>query len=581
MSGARVIVLKFGGSVLRDPSSLPGVVHEIHRWRRDGWQPLAVVSAFAGETDRRLACAHAAVPEPDPHAVAALLAGGEGESAARLGLALDAAGIASRVLPPAALRFLADGDPVDAEPRALDVTPIRDALAADAVPVVPGFLAVDREGRTVTLGRGGSDLTAFVLAHALAARVRLVKDVDGLYERDPAAAGPRPRRWDTAHWDAALATDGTIVPHKATCWARRHGVPFELGAEACDGATRIGPLRTRARAIAEPPPLRVTLLGVGTVGGGVLDAMLALPARFQVVAAARRRVDEPAPAGLADGRYVPLDEALAREVDVVVELMGGTGDAHAAVNHALRAGRVVVTANKALLAAHGPGLRRLARASGARLLDSAAVGGALPLLERLRHVAGDDVRAMEAVLNGTTNWVLDRVRRGASWADAVQAAIAAGLAEAEPTRDLSGRDAADKLCVIAQHLGWVLAPEDVELGSAAAEAACVDDASSGNVRRQVARLWREGASARARVRIEALPLSHALADVAGEWNGVVIEDRAGRHTSWRGRGAGRRPTTESVLGDLLELWRGRAVVRAIDRDLRRAGFSPAAAGAQA
>ena len=185
-----VIVLKLGGSVLADEAALPVAVHEVYRWRREGFGVVAVVSALAGETDALLARA----PDRDaaPHAVAALAALGELRSAALLGAQLQAAGLAARVLQPAALRFRAQGDPLDAQPVALDVRPLRSALRDGAVAVVPGFFAHDAEGRAVLLGRGGSDLSALFVAARLGARCRLVKDVDGLFTADPAAPGPTP-----------------------------------------------------------------------------------------------------------------------------------------------------------------------------------------------------------------------------------------------------------------------------------------------------------------------------------------------------------------------------------------------------
>ena len=110
--------------------------------------------------------------------------------------------------------------------------------------VVPGYVATDAEDRLVVLGRGGSDLSALFLADRLGgARCRLIKDVDGLYESDPAAPGPRPRRYGRACWSDALATDGAIVQHKAVRFARDHRLPFELGRINGVAPTRIGPGR--------------------------------------------------------------------------------------------------------------------------------------------------------------------------------------------------------------------------------------------------------------------------------------------------------------------------------------------------
>jgi hypothetical protein len=189
----RPVVLKLGGSVLLDATRLRRAVHEIYRWRREGREVVAVVSAFAGRTDEILDRCMRLDPglEPaghrrlSPFALAAALGAGEAESAAFLGAQLDRAGVPATVLSPGAVGLRADGDPLDATPREVDTGPIERALERDGVVVFPGFVALDAAGRAVTLGRGGSDLTALFLAHALAAdRCRLIKDVD-------APLGPR------------------------------------------------------------------------------------------------------------------------------------------------------------------------------------------------------------------------------------------------------------------------------------------------------------------------------------------------------------------------------------------------------
>ncbi|MFI4881478.1 MAG: homoserine dehydrogenase, partial [Phycisphaerales bacterium JB064] len=222
---AGLIVLKFGGSVLTDEHRLRIAVHEIYRWRREGWRVAAVVSAFAGRTDELLASCSCDGLEADPHAAAAILACGERESAAKLAGCLDRVGVQATVLDPAAIGLCAQGAALDAHPLGFDTHKVREALEAVGVVVVPGFIAVDEQGRTVTFGRGGSDLTALVLADGLEAdRCRLVKDVDGLYERDPASSGPPPRRFERASYEDVLRLDGSIVQHKAVRFARDHGL---------------------------------------------------------------------------------------------------------------------------------------------------------------------------------------------------------------------------------------------------------------------------------------------------------------------------------------------------------------------
>jgi len=563
-----VIVLKLGGSVLAGEDALPRAVHEVYRWRREGFGVVAVVSALAGETDALLARGAAADGASAPHALAALASLGEQRAAALLALHLERAGIAARVLSPSALRLLAHGDPLDALPVSVDARRLQRALGSGAVLVVPGFFAHDGEGRAVLLGRGGSDLTALFLASRLGARCRLLKDVDGLYVRDPASPGPSPARYAAATWDDALATDGSIVQHKAVVFARSGGRPFEIG--------RLGGLRTSwvgapVARLEEPPPrarpLRVALLGLGTVGGGVLAALARLPGDFEVVAACAREPGRPRP-------ELPADFAVGGDpvatascgADVVVEALGGVEPARSALRAALRSGAHVVSANKAVLAAHGEELESLAAARGLTLRASAAAGGAMPLLPALRRLArGGGLLRLDAVLNGTTTFVFEALAAGASMEEAVERARGAGLCERDLERDLSGADAADKL-VLACHAAtgrWLDARDVACTPAGPADLAL---AREGVVVRQVASLRlgdlagaKDARSARpiARVRAVALDPAHALAAPRGAGNAAVLRTTEGR-VLLQGRGAGRWPTVEAVVGDLFELLREQA-----------------------
>jgi homoserine dehydrogenase len=240
-------VLKFGGSVLRNEADLATAVAEIQRWlERDG-RVVAVVSAFDGTTDRLLSQAREYVPqaergiEADAAATALLLATGELTTASLLTLALHRAGVGATVLSPCAIDLRTDGRGVDANPVAVDADAIRRALARTPVVVVPGFIGVDDSRQFTLLGRGGSDLTALFLANELGAgRCRLIKDVDGLYDRDPALPGPKAKRYETLSWDGALELDGKIIQHKAVRLAKDRALEFEVGAFGKTEATRVG-----------------------------------------------------------------------------------------------------------------------------------------------------------------------------------------------------------------------------------------------------------------------------------------------------------------------------------------------------
>lgn len=252
-----VRVLKFGGSVLRDEHTIAKAAREVVRFRKRGEHVVAVVSALHGVTDRTLARARhltEARAEPIesacPHALASAISIGEHESASWLALHLGLLGHAAPVLTPAALSLTARGDPLDAEPVSVDLARLEHALDTHAVAVVPGFAAIDERARCVTLGRGGSDLTALFLAASLRdanhpTTCRLIKDVDGLYDRDPALG--QAARFEHADYDDCLDTDGSIVQFKGVRFAQEQRLTFELGAIGRNDPTAIGhhPASTR------------------------------------------------------------------------------------------------------------------------------------------------------------------------------------------------------------------------------------------------------------------------------------------------------------------------------------------------
>lgn len=555
MSESPLVVLKFGGSVLLDENRLRIAVHEIYRWRREGNRVLAVVSALAGRTEELIGRCDALSPDASPAAKAAYIASGELESASLLGIHLDRAGIPARVLTPAAVGFIATGNALDADPNRIDRGPIDDALATEGVVVFPGFVAVDEHGALVTLGRGGSDLTAVYLAYELgAARCRLVKDVDGLYERDPASAGPKPRRFGFASYTDASATDGSIIQHKAIAFAEDRGLGIELGRFNGTRPTLIGAGESVLDDVPDAAPvLDVALCGLGTVGAGVLELAAQLPDLLRVVGAASRTPAKHAHLEPVAGSITgDAGELASRGADVVVEVIGGEDVAWEVTRRAIAAGSTVVTANKALLASRGEELDAMAANGGAMIRASASVGGVVPILEAVSCLPVVSVRG---VLNGTGNFVLGAVARGATLGQAVADAQRRGFAEADPSRDLDGRDSLDKLLVIARALGWRIAPSRITLEAITQEAI----ARAGGRVRHVATLTPTAAS----VRVESVAVDDPLGLLENEWNAAVLTLADGSTRVVRGKGAGRWPTSESVFADLLECSRVRSAQPAI------------------
>ncbi len=555
-----LIVLKFGSSVLRTAADLPDAVHEIFRYSREGFGVVAVVSAFEGVTDRLLAQAKALGAHP-PNGVgvsglAALVASGERETAASLQIALCHAGIPASLLDPLAAGLRVNGNGIEGAPIDLAVARLTSLLDKGRILIVPGFFGSDEDGGVSLLGRGGSDWTALFLAQRLRARCRLLKDTDGIYERDPNSAGEPPLRFERLHYEDALALHAPVVQEAALRFAFAHGQTFEVARIGSVFGTTVGPQATLLpkSGDVERRPLRVTLLGLGAVGRGVYEHLLREPERFEIAAIAVRHRQRHEESGVPGRLLVTLKEALAVPSDIVVEAIGGVTEAGDALATALRAGRHVVTANKAVIAARGAGLRDLAEIEGTRLSFSAAVGGVVPVLETLRGLRGQ-VTGVEGVLNGTSNFVLDRLAAGASINQAVAEAQHLGYAEADPTDDLSGLDAARKLALVAfEAFGVSIDAEKIEIPGDAVLRAWGPE-SSRTVGRLVAGVRRGPEGCVAKVELAAVDASHALAACRGADNAVVITLRGGKTIELRGRGAGRWPTAESVVGDLLELWR--------------------------
>jgi len=243
MAKQPVTVLKFGGSVLGTARDYAAAVADVRRHLRRGERVLAVVSALKGATDSLLADAQYFGPEPEPGATASLLATGEAASAAKLALALNAAGVEAALLEPGAIGLVTEGPLLDAAPVAVDDDAVRRALERTGVAVIAGFYGRDTAGGYALFGRGGTDLTALFLAQRLGARrCRLLKNVDGVYEHDPAAGGRKPRRYAAITWDDALKLGSRVIQPKALHFARRERIPFEVTAvgAAATAGTLVG-----------------------------------------------------------------------------------------------------------------------------------------------------------------------------------------------------------------------------------------------------------------------------------------------------------------------------------------------------
>jgi homoserine dehydrogenase len=325
--------------------------------------------------------------------------------------------------------------------------------------------------------------------------------------------------------------------------------------------------------------VRVALAGCGTVGGelvrilhhGAAETRARHGLRFVLTRVLVAHGGRPRPDELDRALLTTdLDAFLAEEADVVVEAIGGIEPALSIARHALERGRRLVTANKALIAAHGPELAALARRHGGRLDFEAAAGGGIPVVRALREsLSLTGIRSVRGILNGTTNYVLSRLEDGWTFAGALARAQALGFAEADPSRDLSGEDAADKLRVLAW-LAFGVEPARLGvrrrgLGDGADRLAHAARALGGAVR-LVAEAARTAEGVVASVEPVLVSAGCDLGRTRDEENLVVVESDWNGRIRLAGPGAGGGPTASALLGDM---------VRAAGRHRPRRDAAPA------
>ena len=314
-------------------------------------------------------------------------------------------------------------------------------------------------------------------------------------------------------------------------------------------------------------PARVAIAGFGTVGRSVARLMGELaPCELQLAAVVNRGVDRKR-VDWVDGsvRWTEnIDEALADDVDVVVELIGGRSPAEDWIRRALRAGKSVVTANKQVIAHAGPGLLEEAARAGRHLRFEAAVAGGVPVIRAIEQgLAGDTLTRVAGILNGTCNYILTRMeRQRVPFWEALAEAQALGFAEADPSQDIEGFDAQAKLAILA-HIALRAHVPAGAIPSRRIDAIDAVDfvyaAQMGCTIRQVA--WAER-TADPRVLIASVgpalvPHESPLARVRGSENLVTLRGRFGGETTFGGLGAGGEPTAVAVLSDLLAIARER------------------------
>ena len=314
-------------------------------------------------------------------------------------------------------------------------------------------------------------------------------------------------------------------------------------------------------------PIRIGLLGAGSVGSQVARLLIEnreelakrVGAELELVGIAVRNKNAKRDVDLPKELITEDAESVILGSDIVIELAGGIEPAKTWIKMALNAGADVITANKALIAAHGSELTAMAQQFGAQLYYEAAVGGAIPIIRPLRaSLAGDKINRVMGIVNGTTNYILDQMETtGASFEDALNEAQALGYAEADPTADVEGFDAASKAAILAGLAFHSEMPVEkvYREGITSITALQIETArQAGYTLKLLAICERAGENGEglvARVHPTLIPLDHPLAAVRGAYNAVFVEAESAGRLMFYGAGAGGKETASAVLGDLV------------------------------
>lgn len=322
-------------------------------------------------------------------------------------------------------------------------------------------------------------------------------------------------------------------------------------------------------------PVRVALLGCGVVGSAVARRLVQhadeLAARvgapLEIVGVAVRDADRERPdSGLSKDIFTTDARELVERADVVIELMGGLEPARKLLLHAIEHGASVVTANKVLLGEDGPTLYEAAARAGVDCFYEASAGAGFPLLRPLQiNLAGDDVRRVVGIVNGTTNFILDKMdRTGADLADVLREAQELGYAEADPTADVEGYDARAKAAILAS-LAFHTRVSTRDVYCEGIMALTAQDIAAARKMGCVIKLLAicervetpQGPAINARVHPALVPRSHPLASVRDAFNAVFVQAELAGELMFYGRGAGGDATASSVLGDVVQAARHR------------------------
>ncbi len=331
--------------------------------------------------------------------------------------------------------------------------------------------------------------------------------------------------------------------------------------------------------------IKIGMLGLGTVGSGVLQILAQngdeirhkLGTRLEVKRIAvrdtgKKRSVNVDPALLTDKPELVLDDP---EIDIIIEVMGGVDGTRQAITRALQNGKYVVTANKDLLAQHGADLLQIAGEQGKNIFYEASVGGGIPLIRPLKRcLVANRILSLLGIINGTTNYILTQMsREGKEFDEALSEAQAKGFAEADPSSDLEGRDAAYKLAIIASlAFSSKINMSDIYVeGISKVKLRDIRYAAElGYAVKLLAMAEENKEGLKLRVHPALVPLTHPLAAVSNEFNAIFLNGDAVGEVMFYGRGAGSLPTASAVCADMIEA--ARNILHEVENGIVEATF---------
>jgi len=546
-----VIVLNFGHSVLRSLEDYTDAASEIYRHYRQGKNVVAVTSAQGDQTDVLLAEARRIGPEGTAKNLPELIQLGERKSAALLALALERIGAPAFVRQARDLGLKAKGPNTQAELVDLDVKQLKEDLKNHDIVVMPGYVAIGENDRPSLLGDGGADYTALYVAHRIDAPALLLKDVDGVYESDPKTSAGHVGRYDKISWSEAKSRAEVLVSPKALAFAEETELAFDIGLPGIPKYTRIGSETGTAGMPPKPKKLRVAMMGCGSVGGGVYRRIKANPERFEMAKIMVRDKQKYLDQGYKDDELTTEYQDLVDAApDVFIDVSGPIEPPLEYTKDMLTRGVHVVSANKQAIAAGGQALLDHAEACGKILQFSSAAGGGMPVLEMCIRESGRITR-VEALLNGTTNFMLDEISAGKTYAEALKEAQDKGYAEADPSSDVGGADAGAKIRLVSLlGFGKEITLDDIPLDT------IENFKPPANIKgaiKRISKVWKHEAGFDAALELKDLSLNNFIAQAHAEEAHAIFYFDDGDSYKIRGKGAGRWPTTESVMADLYDI----------------------------